>query len=106
LAGVETVSSEGGRGEPESLDGDLSGGPAVGDSKTTFVGVALTLNDRSGESATLVGGSDTRGLLAGDSTGADVFAVDTAILGSFLGDPSPGISETRLLRRRTALLSI
>lgn len=90
----------------EAFDGDCSGGLVFGDSRTTFVGVALTLNDRNGESATLVGERVTGGLLTGDSTGVDVLAGDRAIMESFRGESSDGKRDMRLLRRRVDRLFI
>jgi hypothetical protein len=83
--------------EFESFKGDFSGGPIVGDSSTTFVGVAFTRNERSGESTTFVGDGVAGCLLTGDSTGPELFAGDKLIIGSW---------EIRLLRRRVDRLLI
>jgi hypothetical protein len=102
--GVESWAGE--IGELQVFAGDFSGGLILGDSRTTFVGVALTLNARCGESATLVGERVTGGLLIGDSAGAEFFAGDRVIMESFRGESSPGRSEMRLLRRRVDRLCI
>lgn len=104
-AGVRRASSGGVMGE-EGFAGDLAGGPVFGVSRTTLFGVALTLKERRGESATLVGGNRTGALLTGDSTGAVPVAGERVIMGSFRGDPSPGKREMRLLRRRVDRCSI
>jgi hypothetical protein len=64
---TSTVGVVGAIGELKGFAGDISGGLVFGVSKTTFVGVAFILNDRAGESATLVGDMVTGGLLMGES---------------------------------------
>jgi hypothetical protein len=93
-------------GELDGFRGELAGGLLFGDSRTTFVGVAFILNERCGESTTLVGDSVMGGILTGESIGAEIFVGDKVIMGSFRGEPSPGIKEKRLLRRRVDRLLI
>lgn len=93
-------------GDPTGFAGDFSGGLILGVSKTTFIGVALTLNERCGESATFVGESETGGLLIGEIIGVEISAGDKVIMGSFRGEPSPGMREMRLLSRRVERLPI
>jgi hypothetical protein len=100
FAGTSLPSSVGVIGELQGLAGDFAGGLVFGDSNTTLVGVALIRNERRGESATLVGESDTGGLFTGEKTGAAPCAGDKVIMGSLRGDSSPGNREKRLLRRR------
>jgi hypothetical protein len=91
-------------GEAEDgFDGDRTGELVLGDSRTTFVGVALTLKEPSGESAILAGDSEAGGLFTGDPIGAEPIAGDKVIMGSFLGESSPGKRNMRLLRRRIDL---
>jgi hypothetical protein len=78
----------------------------LGDSRITFIGVALTLNERCGESATFVGESETGGLLIGEGAGVGAPAGDKVIIGSFRGEFSPGMREMRLLSRRVERLPI
>lgn len=106
LAGLETASCAGIIGELDGFRGELAGGLPCGDSRTTLVGVALTLNERCGESATLVGESVTGGLLTGDSIGVEILEGDRIAMGSLRSESSPGMRVKRRLRRRVDRLSI
>lgn len=106
MAELEAASSWVAEVEIDCFDGDFTGSLSFGDSKMTFVGLALTLNERSGESATLVGDRGTGVRLTGDRTGSAFFAGNKLALGSFCGDSSPGQREMRLLRRRVDRLLI
>lgn len=90
----------------DDFKGDLAGGLVFGDSKTTLVGVAFTLKDRRGESATLTGEKLRGTLFRGERAGTDFFPGENLGIASFRGESSPGNIEKRLLSRRVDLLSI
>jgi len=94
-------------GDPgESLQGDLAGGLVFGDSRTRFLEGISTLNNRRGDSATLVDDNVAGARFVGDRIGTEGFAGDSETVPSFWADSSPGASEIRLLRRRVDLLRI
>jgi hypothetical protein len=86
-------------GRGEDFPGEAWGGLAFGDSKTTLTGVALTLNERRGDSATLTGEGIAGDLFTGDMADCKILAGVKVMSETFCGDISAGNSETRLLRR-------
>lgn len=72
----------------------------MGVSRITLVGVTFILKLRCGESATLVGESETGGLLTGEYAVGAFSAGVNLTMGSLRGESCPGIMENRLLRRR------
>lgn len=71
--------------------------------RMTFVGVAVTLNFRSGDSATFLGDDN----LVGDRLTGDMIRDTGGLIGEksiLLGESSDGMSDRRLLARRVDLL--
>lgn len=71
--------------------------------RMTFVGVAVTLNFRNGDSATFLGVDS----FVGDRLTGDRIRDDGGLMGEksiLLGDSSNGMSDSRLLARRVDLL--